>query len=55
VLFTNHKVPTSIDSVQETVILTAHEDSVIKLWDIRTGVNEKKFKAQYEGHDGWVS
>ncbi len=55
VLFTNHKVPTCLDSIQESMILTGHEDSSIKLWDVRTGINEKKFKSSYDSHEGWVS
>lgn len=55
VLFTNHKVPTSIDSVQESLVLTGHEDSTIRLWDVRSGLSEKRFKSQYEGHSSWVS
>jgi WD40 repeat protein len=58
IIFTNHKVPTSIDSIQDSLILTGHEDSLIRLWDIRVssaGSSEKKFKSQYEGHDSWVS
>ncbi len=27
----------------------------MRLWDIRSGSSEKTFKAQYEGHDKWVS
>lgn len=35
--------------------MTGHEDSSIKLWDVRSGANEKKYKSSYDGHEGWVS
>lgn len=37
------------------MILTGHEDASIKLWDVRTGISEKKFKSSYESHAGWIS
>ncbi|CDW73040.1 ribosome biogenesis protein wdr12 [Stylonychia lemnae] len=55
VLFTTYKVPTCIDSIQETLLLTGHEDATVKLWDIRTGVAERKYKSQYESHKSWIS
>lgn len=37
ILFTNHKVATSLDSAQGNLVLSGHEDSVVRLWDIRAG------------------
>ena len=54
-MFTNFKVPTCLDSIQDTMILTGHEDATIKLWDVRSGANEKKYKSSYEGHESWIS
>eukprot|EP00347_Sterkiella_histriomuscorum_P003660 403363437 len=55
VMFTNYKVPTCIDSAQDSLVLTGHEDASIKLWDVRTGASEKKYKASFEGHSSWIS
>ena len=54
-MFTQHKVPTCIDSVQDSTLITGHEDSVIRLWDVRSGMSERTFKSQYESHERWVS
>jgi WD40 repeat protein len=55
VIFTSHKVPTSLDSTKGSLLLTGHEDSVIRLWDVRTGASERNAKAEYEAHSQWVS
>jgi WD40 repeat protein len=44
-----------MDSAQESTLITGHEDAVVRLWDVRSGASEKTFKAQYEGHDKWIS
>jgi WD40 repeat protein len=36
VMFTDHKVPTSLDSSRD-LIISGHEDSLIRLWDLRSG------------------
>lgn len=50
---TEHKVPTSIDTSQDHLILTGSEDAIIRLWDCRTGENRpnKQLVHQYEGHN----
>lgn len=55
VLFTQHKVPTCLDSSQESTLITGHEDGVVRLWDVRSSASEKTFKAQYDSHGNWVS
>ena len=55
VIFTEHKVPTSIDSSKESILLTGHEDSLIRLWDSRSGTSERSFKSLYESHSKWIS
>ena len=55
ILFTQHKVPTCLDSSQEHTLLTGNEDSVVRLWDVRSGSSEKIFKAQFESHEKWIS
>lgn len=35
--------------------MTGHEDSVVRLWDVRSGASEKIFKAQFESHGKWIS
>lgn len=50
---TEHKVPTSMDTSQDHLILTGSEDAIIRLWDCRTGENRpaKQMVHQYEGHN----
>ena len=55
VLFTSHKVPTCMDTSQESTLITGHEDAVVRLWDVRSGTSEKTFKSQYESHEMWIS
>lgn len=55
VLFTNHKVATCMDAVQSDILITGHEDAVVRLWDIRSGQQEKKFKSAYDSHTKYVS
>lgn len=55
ILFTSHKVPTTIDSSKESTLLTGHEDSVIRLWDVRSGASEKTYKSAFESHSQWIS
>ena len=55
ILFTSHKVPTCIDSSNESTLITGHEDAVVRLWDVRSGVSERTFKSQYESHEKWIS
>ena len=55
VLFTQHKVATCLDAFNEDLLLTGHEDALIKLWDVRTGIAERTFKSQYDAHSKWVS
>lgn len=33
----NYKVPTCLDTSQDSLILTGSEDGIIRLWDIRQG------------------
>ncbi len=54
-MFTSFKVPTCIDSSQESTLISGHEDAVVRLWDVRSGSAEKSFKTEYEGHEKWVS
>jgi WD40 repeat protein len=54
VMFTDHKVPTSLDSSRD-LIISGHEDSLIRLWDLRSGQQERKIRSQFEGHSNWVS
>ena len=54
-MFTSHKVATCIDSSKETTLLTGHEDTIVRLWDVRSGASEKTFSQQFEGHEKWVS
>ena len=44
IMLTNYKVPTAIDAIQDNVVLTGHEDCVVRLWDLRSTNMEKKFK-----------
>lgn len=51
IMFTQHKVATCIDAVNEDFLLTGHEDALVKLWDVRTGVAERSFKSVYDAHN----
>lgn len=56
ILFTNHKVATCIDSISDSLILTGHEDSIIRMWDIRTGQDKSSSSQKhFEDHSSWVS
>ena len=55
VMFTQHKVATCLDAVNEDLLLTGHEDALVKLWDVRTGAAERNFKSVYDAHSQWIS
>lgn len=55
ILFTQHKVPTAIDSSKGSSLISGHEDGVVRLWDVRSGASEKSYKSQFESHSKWIS
>lgn len=56
-ILTQHKVPTCIDTSGTNLLLSGSEDSIIRLWDIRTGSDKpvKQLASQYEGHSKYIS
>lgn len=44
-----------MDAIQDNLVLTGHEDALVRLWDLRSGNNEKKFKSQFDAHTQWIS
>jgi len=55
ILFTQHKVPTALDSSKETTLISGHEDGLVRLWDVRSGSSEKLYKSQFDSHSKWIS
>ena len=56
-ILTEHKVPTCLDTAQDFLALTGSEDSVIRLWDTRTGEQRpaKQMSHTYKGHSRWIT
>ena len=55
VIFTSHKVPTCLDTIHgEDLILTGHEDGIVRLWDARAGSNAAQQKL-FDCGSKWVS
>lgn len=57
-IFTNHKVVTALDTAcsgEQPIALTGHEDAAVRLWDMRSGKSERRFKCSLESHEKYIS
>ena len=56
-LLTDHKVPTCLTTAQDHLVLAGSEDSVVRLFDARTGDKRaaQQLTHSYKGHSKWIT